>query len=304
MSNLTHRERIIKTWRGETTDRIARGEFFLADEFVRAFLSLDVTVAVTHDQRAAVIEQLDLDIAPVAFSEGWGASQQPDEDRALESLVRWRAESDRFVLAVIDGPFSAAVKAAGFDALMQYVHKIPHIARDYYRQGAAEAVVMAQAVRDAGADGVVLGEDLAYNRSTFFSPQQLRECYFPALNQAVHDIHNLGLAVFFHSDGNLKSILDDIAASGVDGLQGLEPEGGMSIPGAREKIGDQLTLWGNLSFDFLSAARTSEEIEEVLRALTVKSKSKLIIGSCGGLVSGMNVETVQRLYRAVGLVRF
>lgn len=295
---MTHRERVWKTLRGETTDRIARGEFFLADEFVRAFLSLDANDEITHDHRAAIIQELDLDIAPVSFSEGWGSLTQPDEDQALESLIRWRAESERFVFAVIDGPFSAAVKAASFDALMQYVHKIPHVARDYYRKGAEEAVMLAQAVRDAGADGVLLGEDIAYNRSTFFSPKQLRECYFPALTQAVRDIHELGLVVFFHSDGNLNSVLDDIAASGVDGLQGLEPDGGMSIPAARERVGDRLTLWGNLSFDFLSAARTSQEIEEALRALTAKSKSKLIIGSCGGLVAGMNVETVRRLYRA------
>ena len=294
---MTHRERVLKTLRGETTDRIARGEFFLADEFVRAFLSLDANDEITHDHRAAIIQELDLDIAPVAFSEGWGSLKQPNEDQALESLIRWRAESERFVFAVIDGPFSAAVKAASFDALMQYIHKIPHVARDYYRQGAEQARVVAQAVRDAGADGVVLGEDLAYNRSTFFSPKQLRECYFPALTQAVHDIHDLGLIAFFHSDGNLNSVLDDIAASGADGLQGLEPDGGMSIAATREKIGDRLALWGNVSFDFLSAARTSEEIAETLRALTAKSKSKLIIGSCGGLVAGMNVETVKHLYQ-------
>ena len=293
---LPHRDRILQTLRGEPTDRIARGEFFIADDFVRAFLALAAEAIVTHDQRVAVIEQLDLDLAAVSFSEGWGALKQPDEDGALESLMRWKSESDRFVFAVIDGPFIAATRAAGFDAMMQYIHKIPNVAADYYRKGAEEAGVMAQAARDAGADGVVLGEDLAYNRSTFFSPKQLRECYFPALADAVRQMRALGLVVFFHSDGNLNSILPDLAACKFDGIQGLEPAGGMALPSAREKIGNALTLWGNASFDFLSAARSDHEIAQAIQAITA-ARGKTILGSCAGLVPGMQIETVRRFYR-------
>jgi len=295
---MNHRERVIKTLNGEPIDRMARGEFFIAEEFVRAFLSLPNDALITHDERAAVVDQLDGDIAAVAFSEGWGALQQPDEDQALESLVRWHAESDRFVVAVIDGPFSAGTRAVGFDAMMKYIHSIPHVAVDYYRQGGEDAVALAQAVRDAGADGVVLGEDLAYNRSTFFSPQQLRDCYFPVLASTVRQIHAFGLAVFFHSDGNLNEILVDLAACGIDGIQGLEPAAGMSIQLARAQVGDALTLWGNLSFDFLSDVRSDEEITTALSEIT-RSGGEIILSSCGGLVDGMNVETVRRVYRAI-----
>lgn len=293
---LTHRDRVIQTLRGEPTDRIARGEFFIADDFVREFLSLTADTLIAHDHRATVIEQLDLDIAAVSFSEGWGALKQPDEDAALESLMRWKSESDRFVFAVIDGPFSAATRAVGFDAMMKYIHKIPNVAADYYRKGAEEAGVMAQAARDAGADGVVLGEDLAYNRSTFFSPKQLRECYFPALADAVRQMRALGLAVFFHSDGNLNSILAELVACGFDGIQGLEPESGMSLPAAREKIGDAITLWGNVSFDFLSVAQSDREIAQEIQAITA-TRHKIVLGSCAGLVPGMQIETVRRFYR-------
>jgi uroporphyrinogen decarboxylase len=292
----THRERVLQTLRGELTDRIPRGEFFVADEFVRAFLALDGDIQFRHHQ--AVVEQLDLDIASIPFSAGWGALNQPDEDRALESLLRWRGERDRFVFALIDGPFSAAVKARGFEMLMRYVHSAPQFAREDFQRGAAETRVVAQAVRDAGADGVILGEDMAYNQSTFFSPAQLRELYFPELRQVAHDLRALGLAVFFHSDGNLNAILDGLAGSELDGIQGLEPEAGMQIGATRERIGNALTLWGNLGFDFLSAARTDAEIAATLREIetTHGARSRLILGSCGGLVEGLNVDTVRRIY--------
>jgi uroporphyrinogen decarboxylase len=292
----THRERILQTLRGDPTERIARGEFFIADEFARAFLHFDGDVEFQH--RKAVVEQLDLDIAPVAFSEGWGATTQPDDDRALDALMRWRAEGDRFIFAVIDGPFSAAVKARGFEMLMRYVHSAPQFAQEDFQRGAEETLVTAQAVRDAGADGVVLGEDMAYNKSTFFSPQQLRELYFPELRRAARGIRALGLAVFFHSDGNLNAVLDALAASELDGIQGLEPAAGMQIHAVRERVGDALTLWGNLSFDFLGAPRADQEIDAAAREIEMANggRARLILGSCGGLVEGMDIETIKRLY--------
>jgi uroporphyrinogen-III decarboxylase len=93
-------------------------------------------------------------------------------------------------------------------------------------------------------------------------------------------------------------VLDDLAMCELGGIQGLEPEAGMSIQRVRERVGNRLTLWGNLGFDFLGAERTDTEIAEMLKAVTSHS-GKLIFGSCGGVVAGMNVETVRRVYRAI-----
>ena len=289
---MTHRERVFKTLRGEPIDRIARGEFFIADEFARVFSAGSDTDALEQ-----VVEQLDLDLVSIQFSAGWGTRVQPDEDRALEAVMRWR-ERDRFVFALIDGPFSAAVKATGFDVLMRYVHDVPRVARRAFQHGAHDVCAVARAMRDAGADGIILGEDIAYNRTTFFAPEALGAQYFHALHDAARDIHALGLVVFFHSDGNLSPVLDDLAVCELDGIQGLEPEAGMSIQRVRERVGNRLTLWGNLGFDFLSVERTDTEIEERVKAVTSNS-GKLIFGSCGGLVAGMNVETVRCVYRAI-----
>ncbi|MBI4786121.1 MAG: hypothetical protein HY782_03625 [Chloroflexi bacterium] len=304
---MNHRELVLKTLRGERTDRLACGEFFIADEFVRAFVTLDSQSPVEFDHYRAVVEQLDLDIATVSFSAGWGALEHPDEDRALDLLTRWRAAGDRFVFALIDGPFSAAAKARGFNMLLHYIHGAPHAARDLFRRGAEEARVVAQAARDAGADGVILGEDIAYGRSTYIAPKHLRELYFAELRAAAHEIRALGLTVFFHSDGNLNAVLDDLAACELDGLQGLEPEAGMELGAVRARVGPELTLWGNLGFDALASPLTPQP-PSPSPGLEVQSRRggrgrrgmevRYIFGACAGLVQGMNVETVRQVYRA------
>ncbi len=288
-----HRARVIQTLAGGRADRIPRGEFFIADEFVRAFLRLPPTRPVEFRQQHAVVEQLDLDIASVAFSTGWGALEQPNEDAVLDALVRWSTEGERFVFALIDGPFSAAAKARGFSMLMHYVRGAPEAARDLFRRGADETRIIAQAARDAGADGVILGEDIAYGSRTYIAPADLRDLYFPALRAAARDLRDFGLAVFFHSDGNLNAVLDDLAASELDGIQGLEPEAGMDLETTRQRVGDTLTLWGNLGFDFLASPAETLPVE-TLHAASLHER--YIFGSCAGLVQGMNVETVRRVY--------
>lgn len=302
---VTHRERVASALHRDSSsstgpDRLPCGEFFISDGFVREFRGLDAIrpARLSQSHHQAVVEQLDLDAVSVAFSAGWGALEQPDEDRALETLMQWRAQSDRFVFALIDGPFSWAVKARGFNALMHYMRGAPHVARDLFERGAEETRVTAQAVRDAGAEGVVLGEDIAYGKTTYVSPTDLRELYLPALRQAAHGIRALGLEVFFHSDGNLTGILDDLAQCELTGIHGLEPESGMEIGAVRARVGNAMTLWGNLGYELLSALRTEDEIGAALREIesATAGSGGLILGSCTGLVQGLHVETVKRVY--------
>jgi uroporphyrinogen decarboxylase len=293
---MNHRERVFKTLRSEPVDRIARGEFFIADDFVRDFFALREDAPIEFEHHREIITQLDLDLACVSVSAGWGALEQPDEPRAFEMLARWRAENDRFVCALMDGPFSAAVQARGFNELMHAIRGAPELARDLFQRGADAARVIANAARDAGAEGVVLGEDIAYGKQTYIAPDDLRALYFPALRDLVRDLRARDLVVFFHSDGNLNAVLDDLVACQFDGIQGLEPDAGMTMRGTRARVGDAITLWGNLNFDFLSAPRADAEIARATRDV-IESNGRVIFGSCGGLVAGMNVETVRRVHR-------
>ena len=59
-------------------------------------------------------------------------------------------------------------------------------------------------------------------------------------------MHDHRLPVIMHSDGNLNVILDQIHATGVDGYQSVDPQGGMDIRGVREKFPDWI-LMGNVN---------------------------------------------------------
>ena len=92
---------------GEWPRRLLRGELVVDDVFIRDVVGLEGE-AIPWSARHAVLKRFNHDLAVVSFSGGWGAPQQPDPEEAEFLVQQWHDESDLFVLALVDGPFSAA----------------------------------------------------------------------------------------------------------------------------------------------------------------------------------------------------
>jgi hypothetical protein len=109
---------------------------------------------------------------------------------------------------------------------------------------------------------VLTYDDLAYKTGLLFSPAWLRRFWIPRLrdlNAAWHDRDTLCL---FHSDGNLWGILDDLVAAGIDGLNPLETNAGMSIAEVRVRY-PHLFLAGGIDVSQLLCLGTPDEVRRV-----------------------------------------
>jgi uroporphyrinogen decarboxylase len=112
----------------------------------------------------------------------------------------------------------------------------------------------------------------------------------------VDSIQAAGLPVVFHSDGNLWDVLDDLVATGINGLQGIEPGAGMSLAGVRRQVGPDLCLWGNIDIGWLAQPRPPEEItRQVELLLAPLAGTPAILGTSGGLVAGLPPSNVEAM---------
>lgn len=291
----TSRRAVQRALAGQWPGRLLRGELAIDDPFVRDVIGLEGE-AIPWAARHALLQRLRHDLAVVPFSHGWGSPEQPDPQEALFLLRTWQQESDLFVFALVDGPFSMAVKAWGWEqALMKLTRPtadLPH----FMAEAVVEQAEFIQRLAEAGADGILLGDDIAYRRSVTVRPAALRQSYFPYLTVLVDACQRAGLPVVFHSDGNLWEVLDDLLATGINGLQGLEPAAGMSLAGVRAKAGPELCLWGNVDVGWLAQPRPAAAItQEINRLLAPLAGTPLILGTSGGLMAGLpgvNVEAM------------
>ena len=88
----------------------------------------------------------------------------------------------------------------------------------------------------------------------------MRKHLFPYYEEIAHICKNNKMLYVCHSDGNMWSLLDDIAALGFDGFHPVQPNV-MDIKEVKKKYYKKLCLLGNLDLDFPLAKGTPEVIQ-------------------------------------------
>ncbi|MDN5361637.1 MAG: uroporphyrinogen decarboxylase [Moorella sp. (in: firmicutes)] len=331
---MTHIERVQVALAGGRPDRVPRGEFELEPGLVAVLLGR----APDFQSEVAARELLGMDLlaitpaAPVAeagsgsYRDAWGCRYAnrgnlkvplapaipairvaadytlPDPvSFNLQAIRRWREETDFFVLAFIDGPFQGTGRLLDFTEFL-----LAAAAGEKAIGKLAAAVVdfnikLARLCRQAGAHGIIIGDDIAYGRGTYIRPDLWRELFLPLLRCQVEGIKEMGLPVLYHSDGNLQAVLPDLAGLPLDGLQGLEPAAGMDIGAVKREYGERWCLMGNFDLDLLVTGNPDTITAAARSLLDVAAPGGGYIFStaCGILNASLPPENVLALYRAV-----
>ncbi|RME82938.1 MAG: hypothetical protein D6775_09500 [Caldilineae bacterium] len=299
-SSLTGRALVGETLLGNPPSRLPCGELGLDLTLVREAVGLPAGAAVPLDAERALVQRWHHDLVTVSFSHGWGAGEQPDEADARFRLSYWQRNSDLFVFALIDGPFSSLSKAWTWqDAVIRITRNDPEVKR-VMADAVVEASEQLAVLAKAGADGIIIGEDIAFRRGPIIHPDHLRRLYFPYLTLLVVAAQDLGLPVVFHSDGNLWPIWEDLLRTGINGVQGLDPFSAMSLPLARSRSPESLCLWGNLDIGWLTREHDEAEVMRQLEDIVGPLRgTPTIFGTSSGLAPGLPLTMLDTLYRTV-----
>ena len=106
-------------------------------------------------------------------------------------------------------------------------------------------------------------DDVAFGTGPIIDPKALRKHVFPWYEEFGRICREAGLYFFFHSDGVLWDLMDDLLALGVNALHPIDPSC-MDIDEVKRKFGDRLCLVGNISNEIL-AEGTPEEVAALTR---------------------------------------
>jgi len=263
-------------------DRVPLGELVVEEGFIRKYLGRDT---VDTAQKAEFFRAVGLDLI---------CSSEPGE------VAYFSRETDLFVFGLVQGGFSGLLRGCG-----DFVEAMLLIGRD---AGAAAGIMekeltgsreMALQLLRSGAHGVMVADDIAYNKGLYVSPETLQKIYFPSLAGTVRILKEAGHPVFFHSDGNLNQILLDLKEAGFDGLQCLEQKAGMVLAELKERFRDELCFMGGVDLNEVASDLREEELEKVVRETLLVGAlgGGYIFGTNGGLFEGLSPKVVERIYR-------
>lgn len=235
----------------------------------------DVQIIKTEwgDTRAKTAELVPIPIGhPVANREDWAHYQIPDPHvpsrmEPLKALVA-RFHGRKAVGMHLHDAFSYPSYILGMANLFMQMYEDPAWVHEIVAACVDHSVEMVRNAAREGADFIVLGDDYGGKTGPMMSPAHFEEFFLPGLTRVVQEAKRLGLYVIKHTDGNVYSILGQMAQAGIDAFHPSDPSAGMDIVKVKEMYGDRICVVGGIDTgDPLSRWSVDELVAEVRRRI-------------------------------------
>ena len=214
----------------------------------------------------------------------WETSSEQDL-RAAGCLRVWDGLQQRYQGAMpgyILGscPTQVAMDMMGFETLMVGFLEAPDVVHQVFRTGMSHSRTHWQAVRDAGTQVVHLSE---YSWGNQVSAEIYREFIAPYTRELIDFYHEIGFKVLLYVMGDIRPVLDQIAAQPFDALAIEEGRKGYSLDVGeiRRQLGDDRVLFGNVPCQLVEEGEPEDILAEVRRQISVAGQHGKFVVSIG-----------------------
>lgn len=198
------------------------------------------------------------------------------------------------VMGGVRSAFSFLFIALGFENLSIAMYDDPDLLKEIIEAADDYWTEVGLKLIEAGCDALYVANDMGMNGSTLIAPDKLREFFFPSMKKQIKAWHDAGGRVLFHSCGNIDAILEDLADMGIDALTNLQVKAGMDLASAVKRIGDRVTIVGNVDATGIMCQPDQTKIDDAIRAVveTAGKDGGLIIATDHSFHEGIPQENV------------
>lgn len=189
----------------------------------------------------------------------------------LKNIFDKYRKSEKFIAFFGYGPYEATWRHHGYENSLMDLISEPELMEDMFEKATDLILDTLQHMIDLDMkpDAMWLAEDLGGTHTTLFSPNTYRERLFPYHKKIGDFLHKHKIYFFMHSCGKIECLLPDLVEAGLDVIQALQANTGMNVIDLKNKYGDKLTFFGNISE--LAFRDGKESIEKELRSKIPKA---------------------------------
>ncbi len=292
------RERVKLVIGHKETDRVPKGEICLEDPVVAQSLQVN---RVGFEERLEFATRLGLDIICLHPKHPVLQGGLPDSGAVVwPELKDWVYRSQLFTFAVLDGALGWGTRVFGCSEFLVLPKRSPLVFAEFIRKVESLNLALARDLIEAGVDGLIIADDMAYERGLLFGPEITRGNLLPSLASQVEKIAPAGKPVFLHSDGNLNGIMAEIVSAGFNGLHCIDKNAGMDPLQLQQLYGANLCLWGSLGVTDLEEAHEPDRLASLADEINLLNRNKgFILGTSSGLFPGINLSGLTRIYARI-----
>jgi MtaA/CmuA family methyltransferase len=153
----------------------------------------------------------------------------------------------------VTGPFSQVAFMVGLDAIMMATIDQQEALVQAVEQRVPFALKWVDALKELDPGCIWIGEGFASN--SLLSRASYRKFVMPFEKLVVDRIHEIGKTSLLHICGKLDQSLESLLETGSDGV---EIDWQVGIPQAKRRVGERMTLKGNLNTSALVSSRPDE----------------------------------------------
>ncbi len=197
----------------------------------------------------------------------------------------------------------------GYEHFFHIVGAYPERARKLLEVGGAQGWCRSRLIARAVEEGlyphaVLLGEDICTQRGPMLSPAFMERHYAPQLRHGLQPLLDVGCRPVWHCDGDVRPLLDMLLDCGVQGLQGFQPECGMTIEYVAERRtreGEPLVIFGPLAVTTELPRCTPAEIRQKVRhAVDVcQGRANLVLFTGNTINPDVPLANIRAMHEAI-----
>jgi uroporphyrinogen decarboxylase len=220
-------------------------------------------------------------------------------DKVKEALAAFGRE--KCVIARVRDVVSQPRDLMGFEDFLATLYEDPDLANALMSMSADYSEKICDGLVKLGIEVIVVGDDIADNRSLLMSPDMYRELVYPHFLRLMQYAKKLGLKIIKHSDGDLRAVIEELVGSGIDCLDPIDMRGNMFLDQLKEKYGDRIAFKGNVDCMETLVSKSPEEVrKETARCILQGSiGGGHIISSSNSIHSGVNPVNYRAFLDAV-----
>lgn len=221
----------------------------------------------------------------------------PVEAEKMGLLVQKAHNCNMTCGVTVDGPFERTVREHGFMEVMKWFYR-KDLLQSRLEENASLAAGEIEAARKAGADLVILCDDIAYSHGLYFSPDHFKELLLP-LYQALKNSAGPNTPLGFHSDGDIRAVASIMAESGYTAFS-IEPEA-MDLDQFLAGLPDNIVLLAGIKAEWLVAPWGEDTAQKAILPYIsrLRSACRLILASSCGIIDRTGLERLKNIYKSL-----
>lgn len=188
-------------------------------------------------------------------------------ERVAESVKNLKARG-YFVQAWVGHIFEVAWQLTGFEKFMEGLVAQPEFVAYILDRITEDNCIKARRFAEAGVDMVCIGDDVAMQDRMMMSPATWREWFKPRHAKVIRSARDVNPDVFvwYHSDGKVAPIIEDLIEIGLNVLNPVQPEC-MDVYEIKRRYGERLAFWGAIGTQTVLPFGSTEDVKRTVKEM-------------------------------------